>query len=198
MKSLWLNTTVMSQRTFRWFKRGTESAKARNKWKRKMWHCSFKLTFSVVPVITCNPSYVDLIYMPWETEKWRWRKLEMLLYLFIISWLLFTHQTLIWQDICEMDDLQVGRLRHQWIRRQRDDVLADSWESLTLAGEADINSGNNDSWVANVTVMVAEGISYVNLTSQMCFKGLLFNQQTTNVAHLFFSLSLANSVENYT
>lgn len=146
-----------------------------------MWHSNFKLTFSVVPVITCNPSYVDLIYIPWETEKWRWRNFVMLFQLFIVGRLLFTHQTLVGQHISEMDDLQVGRLRHQWIRRERDYVLADSWQSLTLVGEADINGRNHENWIVSVIiviVLIAEDISDVNRTSQMCLMGLQFNHQT--------------------
>lgn len=29
----------------------------------------YKLTFSVVPVITWSPSYVDLMYIPWNTSR---------------------------------------------------------------------------------------------------------------------------------
>lgn len=28
-----------------------------------------KLTFSVVPVMTWSPSYVDFMYIPWKTKK---------------------------------------------------------------------------------------------------------------------------------
>lgn len=66
--------TLVCWRLHRRKEREREGVRGSNCYCGRWWRCSCcvceeKLTFSVVPVMTWRPSYVDLMYMPWKRTE---------------------------------------------------------------------------------------------------------------------------------